>query len=409
MMKHLFHKTIVSITLIGLLALTSCNGDEPGAAPLEIGFQLDGAIVEAVVVSGYNSQTFLWIGADADSEWTVATDADWLSVMPASGTGQMSVVVSVTENPTDENRAGTITVSVGAVSESAQIIQRIKGYVVGNPDGYVPFRLELPLVRDSSWFILHDVGGVVNFSLEFDTGQRHAIWVAYQLTREHLTGRIDRDFFAFDPRIPIDYQAHEVRSGVQTIPRFWTLYGYERGHIMASADRTNCQIANDQSNFMSNISPHLPEFHNTHGGTGSGRGVWLSLEHLVRDWARQQGVDALYVVKGGSIIPGAPGTQIAEVLHSINRTVVPRWHFKAIVQRRGDSYDGIGFWLQQYRGMARRAPTRADARTIRQIEQLTGINFFPNLSIIGDELGRPDLEESVETMPINWARWPGIN
>ncbi|MCL2413783.1 MAG: hypothetical protein FWC94_00815 [Bacteroidales bacterium] len=58
--------------------------------------------------------------------------------------------------------------------------------------------------------------------------------------------------------------------------------------------------------------------------------------------------------------------------------------------------------------MARRAPTRADARTIRELEHLTGIDFFPNLRIVGEQLGQPNLENEVETT-INWSRWPGIN
>jgi len=410
-MNAVQNKTIFGIILLALLGVaTSCGSEE--TTNLDIGFRLDNTLVEAIVVSAEPSSSFLWIGADDGNTWTVTTNDDWLSISPAYGTGQLSIIVRYSENTTGENRTGTVTVSVGSTSKSVQLIQRIKGYAVGNPDGYVPFRLELPLVRDSAWFIQHDVnthtGSLVNFALEFDTAQRHAVWVAYQLSRGHLSGSIDRDFFTFDPRIPIDFQPHEVRGGVQTIPRFWTLYRYERGHIMASADRRSCQIANDQSNFMSNISPHLQEFHNTTGGTGSGQGVWLRLEHLVRDWARMQGVDTLYVVKGGSIIPGVPGTEIKEVLYRINNTVVPRWHFKAIVQRRGDSFDGVAFWLEQYRGMARRPARRTDAITIRELEHLTGINFFPNLSILGAEIGRPGLEDSVETM-INWSAWPGIN
>jgi len=245
--------------------------------------------------------------------------------------------------------------------------------------------------------------------LEYDTAQRHAFWVAYILTTELLSGSIDRGSFTWDPQIPIELQPHEIRNGVQSIPRYWTLYGYERGHIMASADRRFSQEANDQSNFFSNISPHLPEFHNSHGGTGSGDGVWLRLENQIRTWARRSDIDTLYVVKGGSILPGAPGTEIKETLYRLNNTVVPRWHFKAIVQRRGDSFYGIAFWLEQYRGMARRPARRTDAITIRELEQLTGINFFPNLRIYGESIGQPGLEDTVEDTPINWSRWPGIN
>jgi len=290
-------------------------------------------------------------------------------------------------------------------------LNRRRSVLGGCPVPGVPFRLELPLVRDTTWFIQHSVDGIVNFSLEYDTAQRHAFWIAYVLTSELLTINTERqNNFTFDPKIPREFQPHAIgTSGQIVIPSFWRDYGYERGHIMASRDRRFSQVANSQSNFMSNISPHLPEFHNSHGGTGSGDGVWLRLEHRVRYWAEMPGVDTLYVVKGGAIVPGAPGTNIVEVLYSINRVVVPQHYFKAIVKRMGNSFYGIAFWLEQYRGMARRPARRTDAITIRELEYWTGIDFFPNLRIYGEQIGQPDLEDAVENTPINWSRWPGIN
>lgn len=374
--------------------------------------------VDPISISGYTA-----ISNPAQTvRFRVETALSWVAeitsgstfaniVSPTSGTGNGFIDVAFQErNPDSDIRQ--ITLQVAALdSDEVASIALTQGQIFGNPSRYVPFRLELPVVRDSTWFILHEVDGVVNFALEYDTAQRHAFWVAYQLTAEHLLSDIDRESFTFDPRIPMELQPHQRRNNLFIVPNFFpSPYGYERGHIMASADRSACQIANNQSNFMSNISPHLPEFHGFIPGQGANsRGIWLHLEHQIRTWARRSDIDRLYVVKGGSIVPGAEGTQIAEVIDSRNRAVVPRWHFKAIVQRRGDSFYGIAFWLEQSRGMARRAPTQADARTIRELEQLTGIDFFPNLRIYGEQIGQPNLENTVEDTPINWSRWPGIN
>jgi len=325
-------------------------------------------------------------------------------VSPAFGSGEGYVDIRFQARPETINvRRAQLRVTT-PMGDTAQMT-----LMQGQP--IVGLRLELPEVRNPRWFIQHFVGDAVNFSLEYDTAQRHAVWVAYVLTAELLSGTIERDNFTFDPMIPIRYQPHERdRSGNFIIPRFWSTYRYERGHILASADRRFSQEANDQTNFMSNISPHLREFHNNHrDDPGTGDGVWLRLENQIRTWARRADIDTLYVVKGGSIIPGAPGTEIKEVLHRINSPVVPRWHFKAVVQRRGDSFYGIAFWLEQYRGMARRPARRTDAITIRELETLTNINFFPNLRLYGQQIGQPNLEDDVETTPINWARWPGIN
>jgi endonuclease G len=278
------------------------------------------------------------------------------------------------------------------------------------PKQDIPFRVELPEVRNPNWYIQHDVlfgsETIVNFALEYDTAQRHPVWVAYVLNTDLLAGDATRtnDFF-FDPKIPIAFQPHEVINRQIRIPRYWSTYGYERGHILMNSDRRFSQEANEQTNYMSNISPHLPEFHNSTGGTGSGDGVWLRLELLVKNWARNS--DTLYVVKGGSIVPGAPGTEIVEVLTDLNGTVVPRHYFKALVARRGNTFEGIAFWLEQYKGMARRPVVRADAITIRELEEKTGINFFPNLKYVLP--ANPDLEEQVETRAPNWSWWLGVN
>ena len=350
-----------------------------------------------VVISSAGGSTFLRIETDDDNVWSVTIEqtGNWVTVNPTTGTGSRSAAVVIDRNSGGTERSATIIVTVDKTKRTVVLFQDAD---VGQN---IPLRLELPLVKDTTWYIQHDIG---LFALEYDTAQRHPIWVAYVLNRTLLTGSIDRQSFTFDPKIPRELQPHEVIGGVITIPRYWSTYGYERGHIMASADRPFSQEANDQTNFMSNISPHLPEFHNTTGGTGSGGGVWYRLEALVREWAKN--CDTLYVVKGGAIVPGAPGTEIVEVLTTLNRTVVPRYYFKALVARRGNDFEGIAFWLEQKKGMARRAVVRTDVITIRELEQKTGINFFHNLKYALPS--NPNLEEQVETKTPNWSWWPPL-
>lgn len=68
--------------------------------------------------------------------------------------------------------------------------------------------------------------------------------------------------------------------------------GYDRGHIVASADRLYSKEANEQTFYYTNMSPQR---HNLNTG------VWLQLEKLVQEWARSGRLrDKLYVVKGGA-------------------------------------------------------------------------------------------------------------
>jgi endonuclease G len=386
-----YRTTVLTLVFLSVSISSSCKQKEPKP---EITLQI--SLSESAVIPNEGLVQWLRIETNSDEVWTVTVGqvGDWVSVTPTTGTSTRSVSVTARQNSTGLERLATLTVTIGEVERSVELHQ-------GNtrPIQNIPFRLELPKVRDSTWYVQHDVG---MFALEYDTGQRHPIWVAYILNQALLTGSINRNNFTFDPKIPRTLQPHEIIDGEITIPRYWSTYGYERGHILANADRPFSQAANDQTNFMSNISPHLPEFHNTTGGTGSGGGLWYRLEDLVRQWARN--CDTLYVVKGAAIVPGAPGTEIVEVLTTLNRTVVPRYYYMALVQRRGDTFNGIAFWLEQRKGMERRTIRRTDVMTIRELEQKTEIDFFHNLKYVSS-----NLEEQVETSQPNWTWWPGIS
>jgi len=139
-------------------------------------------------------------------------------------------------------------------------------------------------------------------------------------------------------------------------------------------------------------------------------------------------MDTLYEAKGASINRlGAintvnttqqiyAGADIIDRLTQRNNVTVARWWFMALVQRRGDAFDGIAFWMENKSSAASGWPggytsgtvTREYAMTIRELEHLIGIDLFPNLRILGPTIGRPNLEEAVENSPINWSRWPGI-
>jgi endonuclease G len=198
--------------------------------------------------------------------------------------------------------------------------------------------------------------------------------------------RTTPDPWAYDPKIPRQYQWAYPSSTVPTIGS-----PYQRGHLMASEDRVFSREANIETFYISNISPHLPEFHGTNA-------VWWHLEGLVRKWAKS--CDTLYVVKGGAI---NPGIEILGRLPNRNNTVIPKYYYMALVQRKGDTFTGIAFWLEQRRGMELRWPNISDMVTIRELEEKTGINFFPNLKYALP--GNPNLEEQVETT-YDITKWP---
>jgi len=241
-----------------------------------------------------------------------------------------------------------------------------------------PHRLELPKINDTNWFIQHD-----HYALEYDTAQRHSIWVAYVFHAYYNQKNVTRtNAWAFDPIIPRQYQSLNTTS--QTFPS-----GYDRGHLIASEDRVFSTKANRETFYFSNISPQVSWFNQQ---------IWANLEASVRTWGQAADCDTLYVVTGGAI---NSGIETLGTLESHNGVTIPKYYFKAIVKRQGNTFDGIAFWLENKRHNSTKV-THEYSMTIRELEQLTNINFFPNLEYVIP--GKPNLEELVETTR-DTAKW----
>ena len=75
--------------------------------------------------------------------------------------------------------------------------------------------------------------------------------------------------------------------------------------------------AMDESFLMSNMSPQAPGFN---------RGIWASLENIVRDWALDN--EEVYVVTGPVLADG-PFETIGE-----NKVAIPKRYFKVILDYR---------------------------------------------------------------------------
>lgn len=254
-------------------------------------------------------------------------------------------------------------------------------------------RVEVPLLRQGSLFIEHSVpyeqDSVMNYCLEYDTQALHSRWVAFRfdaVTRMANVSRSDEPF-TDDPDVPADArigrsnfgdQYYDLEGNLQTLPS----KKFDRGHICASADRYMSREANEQTFYMTNMSPQMSNFNSPY---------WSSFENYVRGRGRDASfADTLFVVKGGTIAEG----QILGHLKRPNGTqvVIPKYYFMALLRCKADRYSAIAFWMehkdygdsdQNHRQMAECAVS------IDQLEELTGIDFFHNL---------PDvIEEKVES------------
>lgn len=252
--------------------------------------------------------------------------------------------------------------------------------IAQNKEKYIG-RLECPAMLDdnSTIFIHHSTwengDSVMSYCLEFDKATCHSRWVAFRFdgqTRNSVTGRSGT--FADDPSLAPEYQIGS--NGFS---------GYDKGHICASSDRLYSLKANQQTFYMSNMSPQIGKFNQQY---------WTQIENHIKDIGRDEDfADVLYVVKGGTI---RSDQVMGKIDRGMNSIVIPKYYFIALLMEKDHGYRAIGFWLEHkdynMTGTTALRNIISQAVTIDQLEELTGIDFFPNLD--------DDVEAKVESKTI---------
>jgi endonuclease G len=359
-------KLKTALILLSILAFSvhfaSCQKDKN----ISLHLLLDS---EQTVIAPEKKTDFLQIVTNADAQWniTMKQGGDWCSFPPnmQSGTGSAFVPLSMKENTTGEERTALISVTAGGKEASLSITQL--SHAAPKPS----VRIELPEIKNNRWFIEHQY-----YAMEYDTAQKHSVWVAYVLNATYLQKNVSRtDAWGQDPLIPEEFSSQ--RSDFS---------GYDRGHLLPSADRVFSYEANVETFYYSNMSPQIGAFN---------QNIWANLEAKVRTWAAASDCDTLYVVTGGAINPG-----IATIRKEAGQLTVPKYYYKALLKRKGNAFDGIAFWMENKSYTNTSSGNRVTheySMTIRELEQKTGINFFHNL---------PDaMENAVETIRTP-EKWP---
>ena len=341
-------------------------------------------------ISGEEGQFTVSIAGNV--EWTVtSSDPVGFAVSPSSGSGSSPVTVAYTQNPSvTESRTAEI---VFSTTDPAIETQTLTLHVTQSPyealvsDQVRPW-MELPKVQaeDDFAYISHMTGlkgkSVRNYSFWYDTRNRLASWVAYPLYTEIMGSGSRTDAWDYNPKVPKRYQ-----------PSLFYSFGgstYDRGHQLPSADRLYSQDVNASTFYFTNLTAQNPSFN---------QNLWARLEINVRDWARE--CDTLYVVTGAMI--RTPEDQTVEYVsdNDGNQVAVPRIYYKVLLKYQADQtenggYSSIGFYYEN-RSYTAEYPVAADAKSVKELETLTGFDFFHNL---------PDnIEEIVEASctPEEWG------
>lgn len=386
MTKALFKLFILFITCSTAI---SCSEQDSPELPDNTGNTNQGiASIDQTQINA-NGGGFI-IRVKADGTWQASSSETWCTLSRTSGNGNGSISGYMKAN-TGAERSVIITITAGK-EEAKFTLKQLAGNGSNpvpdpeKPSGYASM-LEIPALKGGSMnqFITHTTKrngkDYPTYSLEYSYKYKHSYWIAYRFDNT-TGGNVGRnEAYKPDPELPSQYAAKH---------NDYTNSGYTRGHLCASSDRQYSKEANQQTFYMSNISPQSGNGFNQSGS------AWNTGEDKVQAWGYNisRSTDTLYVVKGGTIGEGMIKGYIK------NEIAIPKYFFMAVLFRSGDNYKAIGFYMPHEN--LKDDPDKKDPKkylmSIDALEQETGIDFFHNL---------PDnIENTVEaTYNVNDWQW----
>ncbi len=199
---------------------------------------------------------------------------------------------------------------------------------------------------------------------------RLPVAVAWQLTREHVSGRFQRSKMQFteDKAVPAPRATwHDYASS-----------GYSRGHMCPAGDNKWDEEALRQTFLLTNICPQMYELN---------AGDWNDLEKQCRTWARRYG--EVYIVCGPILLNKVHRTI------GRNKVVVPEAFYKVVLRMDASGKDGTGIGFI-YRNENVNKKMTSYVNSIDDVERITGLDFFSAL---------PDKIENAAEKKCNLNEW----
>ena len=309
-------------------------------------------------------------GVAATTTYTWATSDSSLATVASNGSVTAQDVGTVTIYATSANGvtgSAVLTVSAGTSTGGAVTYRDALqfGVPTGTPTGFdasEDFRLVRP-----------------QYTLEYNDKRHLPQWVAWDLNPSVFGPAQRCDCFSPDPLLP---------SGMyRVVTTDYTGSGYDRGHMVTSAQRTATDAENLTTFYLTNIIPQAPE---------NNQGPWASEEIYLSNLA--EGGKQVYIFSGG-VFPDSP-----QYISNSTGTKIPiatsTWKIAIVFQNGGTTLADIHSaadiqviaieipnTIATATGI-RNVPWQNYKTTVDHIEQVTGYDF---LSALPD-----DIEAAVE-------------
>ena len=393
---------ILSLAVAGLALLAACEKQPQVDTSLSVTPRSTWLEAEAGTV---------FVSVTASSEWTLrlefpsGTDA-WATISPMAGNGNRSdIFLRYEANESADAREVKLILSGQGASVDTKVMQSGKsdpdpgpgpGPVAGGygydvtPTGLDWLELPAQTAGDGRELLIHNMeggkylnkerDGVRNWSCYWDYDDHLSLWVAYPLNNALKGSGSRSNSWGFDALLPAGIQPNITNGSYGG--------GWTRGHQIPSADRLASYKANASTFVPTNMTPQDYDFNCN---------IWADLENKVRGYASLS--DTLYVVTGclfdqATLRSGnSSGFQVK----------IPSHYFKALLYKGSSTYATNGYMAAGF--ILPHDTNISDDNyldyicSIDELEQKTGIDFFPNLI---QKLGQADADKIEAETPSKW-------
>ena len=353
-----------------LLTVTITPGSNPASTGLIVSGDLrpiGGSATQPLFDDGTNGD--IVAGNNVFSYSTLVSGA----TTPSAKTIPFSIVDA-------QSRSGS-----GNISLTVTLHDPAEHLVMGNPSGAVT-DVNIPL----NYLMMKP-----QYALSYNNETGTPNWTSWHLDGNWTTGAAPRqDDFRSDNTLPPSFK--HVSNGYQ-----FATYGFQRGHMCPSADRTSSVSDNSATFLMTNMVPQA---------SGNNEGPWASVETYIRNQLSGS-TNELYIISGGTGIGGTSSTGHWDSIIDTagNIVTVPHVTWKVVMVLPNAIGDDVSRVTTSTRTFAVIMPNDDNIRpdhwekylaTIDQVEALSGYDFYSNVPTAVENVLEARLDAENDTAPV---------
>lgn len=343
----------------------------PGANPNSTGLSVTANLSS---IGGSAAQPFFDDGSNGDVSAGDNVFSYNATVSIATTNGNKSIAFSITDA---QSRSGSGNISLTIASAEHMIM--------GNPSNAVADES-----MTTNYLMLKP-----QYALSYNNDKGIPNWTSWHLDSTWTTNVADRqDDFRADNTLPPSFK--HVSNDYQ-----FSLYGFDRGHMCPSADRTSSVADNSATFLMTNMVPQA---------SGNNRGPWASLEDYIR--TQMNGTaNELYIISGGAGSGGnsSTGHWTSIVDSAANTVTVPNVTWKVVVLLPNLTGDDVARVSTSTRTFAVIMPNddgiehdqwQKYLATVDQAEAVSGYDFYSKVPTAVQDVIEARLDAQNNTPPV---------